>query len=254
MKFNINKNIAGTIIFLTVLGLGSFSGKAYGFQDVQSKERRPYQKTIRTRMPPSLFQEWIQKEFKGASTAWQTDWQTFVVEDDPKTDEYLVIARSQNRKWAFGAERQDCEKPEGLDEYKNDVAQGGTPIHLDVIVGIKKNRSFFRYQVQVYEGMYPLWKNPCYVWNLPPGSVKDPFYGKNYNMAVYSRNLTNQVYELVNHISEWRPPKKEKKIPVMKGPGQEIIGGAAELLTDEEKKLSTEEQEKILKMRRKERR
>ena len=249
------KNSVGTLIALSVLGLAftSFPGNAYAFHDVQTKARRPYQKAIRTRMPPSVFHEWVQKEFNAVGPEWQTAWQTFVVEDEPDADEYLVIIRSQDKKWAFGVEKEDCEKPENFEDLKAQVKEGGTPIHVDCIVGIKKRRSFFRYQINVFEPMYPFWKSPCYVWSLPPGSREDPFYSKNYNMAVYAGHLKEKIYELVStDASQWRPPKKVKKIPAIKGPGQELIGGDSEILTDEEKKLSITEQEKILKQRKKE--
>lgn len=239
-----------TLLSFGVLGL-ALASNGLAYKDVDVKQRKPVKKVIRTRMPPSMFQEWVQNEFKAWSGPWQTSWQTFVV-DDQDPDEYLVIARSQNRPWAFGEERKDCEKPENYEQLKSEVQAGGSPLHVDVVLGIKKKRSFFRYPVTVYEPMYPFWKSPCYVWNLPPGSLKDPFYSKNYNLAVYSDNLQENVYELVSDLSNWRPPKKVKRIFEMKGRGQELVGGEAELLTDEEKKLPVEEQEKILKKRQKE--
>lgn len=235
---------------MSVLG-ASLSMPAYAYRDVSVKERVPYKKVIRTRMPPSMFQDWVQKEFNASEDRWQTGWQTFVV-DDENQDEYLVIARSKDRPWAFGVERNDCEKPDNIETLVSQVKEGGTPVHLDCILSIKKNRSFFRYQVTVYEPMYPYWKNPCYVWNLPPGTAKDEFYNKNYNTAAYSKNLREQIYELAQNLSEWRPPRKAKKIAAMKGPGQELIGGGDEILTDEEKKLPIAEQQKILESRRKE--
>ena len=239
-----------SLIFLSALGLGFLPSKAHAFRDVQIKERRPFKKVIRTRMPPALFQEWIQKEFKNWESKWQTSWQTFVV-DDQADDQYFVIARTADRPWAFGVERQDCEKPDNFEDLIAQVQRGGTPVHLDCIVSIKKERSFFRYQVTVYEPMYPFWKNPCYAWSLPPGTSRDPFYSVNYNMSAYAQNLRERVYTLVGRASGWRPPKKAKKIAAMKGPGQELIGGEAELLTDEEKKLSIEEQEKEEKQKKK---
>ncbi|OGR85320.1 MAG: hypothetical protein A2901_04570 [Elusimicrobia bacterium RIFCSPLOWO2_01_FULL_54_10] len=238
-----------TLIFLSVFGLG-LCVKAYAFQDVNIKQKVAYKKSIRTRMPPSIFQDWVQKEFQASSSRWQTSWQTFVV-DDQDEDEYFVIARSQDRPWALGVERADCEKPQGFDTLLKQVKEGGTPLHMDCIVGIKKERSFFRYQVTVYEPMYPFWKSPCYVWNLPPGSSKDEFYEKNYTLSAYSDNLRDQVYNLVQNLSEWRPPKTARKISAMKGSGQELIGGESDLLTDEERKLPIKQQEKILENRRK---
>ncbi len=239
------------IIFLTVLGFG-FTTSAFAYQDVSLKERKAYKKVIRTRMPPSMFQDWVQNEFKTASKRWETNWQTFVVDDqnDRNSDEYFLIARSQDKPWAFGVEKQDCEKPENFETLKSQVMEGGSPVHLDCVVGIKKNKSFFRYQVTVYEPMYPFWKSPCYIWNLPAGSLKDPFYAKNYNMSKYSKNMADNIYALLSEsLSEWKPPKQTKKIPQMKGPGQELIGGESDTLTDEERKLPIQEQEKILKKR-----
>ncbi len=242
----------GAAIVAGLLSFAFMPGSAGALQDVRTKDRRPFKRVIRTRMPPSVFHNWIQDELKGAAPELLTGWQTFVVEDEPDADEYLVIARSQDKKWAFGIEKTDCEKPENYETLIAQVKDGGSPVHVDMIIGIKKNRSFFRYQVNVYEPMYPFWKNPCYVWNLPPGSSKDLFYGKNFNMAVYSARLRDQVYDMVSSdATSWRPPKKMKKIPAIKGPGQELIGGDAELLTDEEKKLSVKEQERILKQKKK---
>ncbi|OGR87294.1 MAG: hypothetical protein A3A86_08495 [Elusimicrobia bacterium RIFCSPLOWO2_01_FULL_60_11] len=237
-----------TLIFLSVLGLG-IRLPAYAFHDVDVKQRVPYKKVIRTRMPPSMFQDWVQKEFNASESRWQTGWQTFVVEDQGE-DEYLVIARSKDRPWAFGVERADCEKPGNFEALVSQVKSGGTPVHMDVVLSIKKNRSFFRYPVTVYEPMYPFWQNPCYVWNLPPGTSKDEFYGSNYNMSVYSRKLRDQVYELAQDLSGWRPPRKTKAIPAMKGPGKELIGSDVDLLTDEEKKLPKKEQEMLMEKRR----
>lgn len=237
---------------MTVMGFG-LATSAFAYRDVSLKERRAYKKVIRTRMPPSMFQEWVQNEFKAASGLWKTDWQTFVVDDqDPNSDEYFIIARTKDRPWAFGIEKNDCEKPENFETLKAEVDQNGTPVHMDCVLSIKKNKSFFRYQVTVYEPMYPFWKNPCYVWNLKPGTVKDEFYSKNYNMSVYARNLQDEIYELTSGLAEWRPPKKVKKISVMKGQGQELIGGESDQLTDEERKLPIQEQEKILKKKKKE--
>jgi hypothetical protein len=148
----------------------------------------------------------------------------------------------------------DCPQPENYNQLIQQITSGqGTPVQINVPIGIKKSRSWFRYVVTVYDPMYLYWKNPCYVWNLPPGKAKDKFYNKNYNMEAYAKNLKEQVYDLVKDFSHWSPPKKVKKIATMRGPGQELIGGGADdLLTDEEKKLPLAEQEKILQRKQKE--
>ena len=112
-----------TLIFMSVLGLG-LSFPAYALRDVDVKQRVPYKKVIRTRMPPSMFQEWVQKEFNASQGMWQTQWQTFVV-DDQNEDEYFVIARTKDRRWALGVERNDCEKPENFDALLDQVKRIG---------------------------------------------------------------------------------------------------------------------------------
>lgn len=218
------------------------------------KDRISYGKVIRTRMPPQLMIEQIQKRFEEVSPRWMTFWQTFVIEDDPSKDEYVVIARSVEKPWAIALLKPECSKPENYEKLLKDIESGGTPVRMNVLIGIKRTRSWFRYTVTVYEPMYSYWKDDlCYEWNLPPEKSKDKFYGKNYTMRVYAKNLKKQVYELISIFGGWKSPKKLMKIPAMKGPGQELIGeGIDEMLTDKEKKLSVEEQEKIYEKRSKE--
>jgi hypothetical protein len=239
---------------LAVLVVGTaiiLSQTARASDETLIKDRRPFGKTIRTRMPPQILIDVLQNDFNNMSIEWSTFWQNFVIEDDENKDEFVIIARSVPKLWAFGVLKEDCAKPENFEDLKKSVEKGGTPVRMDVLVGIRKKRSFFRYVITVYEPMHLFGRNPCYVWNLPPGKSGDKFYRENYTMEAYSKNLKKQVYDLVSRYSDWRPPKKVKKIPAIKGPGQELIGGEAEELTDEEKKLPLKEQEKILKERRK---
>ena len=97
--------------------------------------------------------------------------------------------------------------------------------------------------------MYPFWNNPCYVWNLPPGKSGDKFYKENYTMEVYSKDLGKKVYDVAENYADWKPPKKMKKIPAMKGSSEELLGGDSDVLTDDERKLPIKQQEKILKER-----
>lgn len=233
-----------SIIFLTTSAEAS---------DTMIKERIPYQKPIRVRIPPQLLIDALREEFQAKSPLWRTFWQNFVVEDDEVKDEFVIIARSVERNWAFGILREDCPKPYHYEQLRQQIEAGGTPVRLDVLVGIKRKRSFFRYVVQVYQPMYEYWKNPCYVWNLPPGMSQDSFYKENYTMKTYSDNLVKKVYDLVERYSKWRPPEQVTKIPAIRGRGEELIGGEAEDLTDEEKQLPLFEQEKILEKRRRER-
>ena len=223
-------------------------------EDIMIKERKTYGKSIRTRMPPQILIDAVQNDLNKMSPEWSTFWQNFVVEDDQDRDEFVIIARSVEKPWAFGVLKvgMECVKPDNFDDLKSAVEKGGTPVRMDMLVGIKKRRFFFRYTINVYDPMYPFWKNPCYTWNLAPGKAKDKFYSENYTMEVYAKNLKQKVYDLVSSYSSWKPPKKVKKIPAIKGPGVELIGGEAEGLTDEEKKLSIKEQEKILEQKKNE--
>ena len=231
------------------------ASNSFAATDLLIKERKQFGKTIRTKMPPQLMIDTLQKEFQAASPKWQTFWQTFVVEDDPSKDEFVIIARSVEKKWAFSLEKKDCPKPENYDQLIQEINTGGTPVRMDVLVGIKRQKSWFRYNVNVYEPMYEQWKNPCVLWSLPPGGLaKDKFYKDNYTTKVYAENLKNNVYDLVKVFADWKPPRNLKKIPAIRGSGQELIGGGSEdLLTDEEKKLPIKKQEKLLKKRIKER-
>ncbi len=220
-------------------------------KDTLIKERKSYGKVIRTRMPPQIMIETIQKEFNLNAPRWKTTWQTFVVEDDQDKDEFVIIARSYPKLWAFGLTNSDCPKPENYDQLTNDIPQGGTPVRMDMIVGVKRTRSFFRYIVTVYEPMYDYWKNPCFEWNLSPGKANDAFYKDNYNTREYAKNLSKLVYETVDDYGGWKSPSKLMKIPAMRGAGQELMGEEADTLTNEEKKLPIEEQEKLLEKRRK---
>ncbi|OGR96914.1 MAG: hypothetical protein A2902_00770 [Elusimicrobia bacterium RIFCSPLOWO2_01_FULL_64_13] len=223
------------------------AGPAAASDQAFLKDRVKYGRTIRTRMPPQIILETLQKELGSMSPAWRTFWQNFIIEDDEGKDEFVLIARSVEKNWALATLSGDCPKPENYDQLQKDVAAGGTPVRLDVLVGVKKKRSWFRYVIQVYEPMYPFWKNPCYGWNLPPGTSADPFYKDNYAMAVYSKNMSEEISKLADSLKKWKPPKKVRKIPVMKGPGQVLIGGETnELLTDDELNLPVSEQEKIL--------
>lgn len=224
-------------------------GNGFAATDVLIKERKPYGKTVRTRMPPQIMIDYVQSEFRASGKKWQTDWQTFVVEDDPSKDEYLIIARSVPKLWAFGLVEKDCPKPENYEQLSNDTHSGGTPVRLDVLIGVKRQKSWFRHTVTVYEPMYLYWKNPCYQWTLPPGKRADSFYKDNYTMSVYADNMKEKVFPIIKDLENWSPPKKEKKIPAIKGPGQETIGGATEQLTSDELKLPLEEQDKILRQR-----
>ena len=242
------------LVFLTLGFLVSSSPAAYSFDEMLIKNRKPYGKSIRTRMPPQVLIEAIQKDLDNRSLEWFTFWKIFVVEDDRDKDEFVIIARSSEKQWALGVLKDDCPKPENFEDLKKQVNEGGTPVRIDLLVGVKKNRSFFRYVINFYEPMYQFWTNPCYVWNLPPGTAKDKFYNENYTMGVYANNLRKMAYDLLSHYSEWKPPKYVKRIPVIKGPGQELIGGEAEeFLTDEERKLPLWEQERILEKRKAER-
>lgn len=239
-------------VFLCAVLLFSIELNA-SISDVLVQERKQFGKPIRTKMPPQLIIDTLQKQLDAVSPGWQTFWQNFVVEDDELKDEYLIIGRSVEKRWAFGVLDEDCPKPENFEQLKSEVRSGGTPVRMDLLIGIKKKRAWFRYVVNVYEPVYPYWKNPCYVWNLPPELSKDKFYNENYTMKVYSENLRKKVYLLVSELSGWKPPKQVEKIPAIKGSGKELIGGEAEELTDEEKALPLAKQEKILEKRRKER-
>lgn len=219
--------------------------------DTAIKERIPYKKPVRVRIPPQLLIDAIREEFQSKSPLWRTFWQNFVVEDDEIKDEFVIIARSVERNWAFAIIKEDCPKPFTYERLVEQVSTGGTPVRMDVLVGIKRKRSFFRYVVQVYQPMYEHWKNPCFVWNLPPGMAQDNFYKENYTMKSYSENLSKKVYDLVERYSRWKPPKQVTQIPAIRGKEVELIGGEAEELTDEEKLLPIFEQEKILEKRKK---
>lgn len=218
--------------------------------DQALKEREQFGKSIRTKMPPQLMIDAIQKELKLRSPGWKTSWQTFEVEDDDHKDEYVIIARAVEKPWLFSMVKDDCPKPANYELISDTKSLMGQ--RMDVLIGVKRKRSWFRYIVNVYHPMYPYWKNPCYMWSLPPGKANDPFYRENYTMKIYSDNLAKQVYALMEEMSSWKPPKDVKKIPVMKGKGVELIGGESELLTDEEKALPISEQQKILEKKRKE--
>ncbi len=219
--------------------------------DMLIKERRQHGKPIRTRMPPQIFIETIQKQFNANSPEWKTFWQNFTVEDDDVKDEFVIVARSYPKKWAFSLLNPNCPKPEDYDQFVNDIARGGTQVRMDALVGIRRSRSFFRYTVTVYEPLFDLWKNPCYEWSLAPGTANDAFYKDNNTTKVYADNLSKQTYEAVSAFDGWKSPKKLMKIPAIRGAGQELIGAEADSLTDDEKKLSIEEQEKLLKKRKK---
>lgn len=243
------KSIVSTALLFSFL----ICQNGYSATDVNIKDRKPFSKTIRTRMPPQIVIEQIQAQFNAMSTGWGTSWQNFVIEDDPASDEFVIIARSVEKPWAFSLSKKDCPQPENYNQITQQITSGGTPVQINIPIGVKKNRSWFRYTVTVYDPMYLYWKNPCYIWNLPPGKAGDKFYNKNYNMEVYAKNLREQVYDVVKNFSEWKPPKKITKIAAMKGAGQELIGGNSdELLTEEEKKLPIAEQEKILERKQKE--
>lgn len=244
---NRTRQILVALTFLIALQ----TGLRADVKDVLIKERKAYGKVIRTRMPPQIMIETIQKEFNIMSVDWKTTWQTFVIEDDEDKDEYVIIARSYPKKWAFGLTNKDCPKPENYDQLISDIGQGGTPVRMDMMVGVRKTRSFFRYVVTVYEPLYDHWKNPCYEWNLAPGKSSDPFYKENFNTREYAKNLQKLVYETVSKYDGWKSPAKLMKIPAMKGAGQELMGVEAETLTDDEKKLPIDEQEKLLEKRRK---
>ncbi len=244
------RQILFSLSLLFAFQTGLFQARAE-VRDTLIKERKPYGKVIRTRMPPQVMIDAIQKEFNVNSTRWKTTWQTFVVEDDEDKDEFVIIARSHPRQWAFGLTNKDCPKPENYDQLINDIKQGGTPVRMDMIVGVKRTRSFFRYIVTVYEPMFDYWKNPCFEWNLSPGKSKDPFYKENFSAKEYARNLEKLVYETVDDYGGWKSPAKLMKIPAMRGAGQELMGAEAETLSDDERKLPIEQQEKILEKRRK---
>lgn len=213
------------------------------------KDRKKYKKSVRTRMPPQFIIENLQKSLNAKSSEWDTFWQSFVIEDEDGAKEFLFIARSVEKPWAFGLLSDDCIKPQNFAELDKQVFTGGTPVRMDIMIGIRKKRSFFRYVVKVYEPMYSYWDNPCYVWNLPPGKADDEFYNKNYNMKIYSENIKKEIYKLARKFRKWKPPKKVRRIPKMKGAGVELVGGEASGLTDEERNLPIEDQEKILKKR-----
>lgn len=239
-------------IILSAFIFGTFACSAFAAVDVAVKERKPYGKSIRTRMPPQIVIETLQQQFKRIGPEIKTEWNNFVVEDEAIGDEFLIIARTRERKWAFAMLLENCPKPQDYEILNAQVSQGGTPVRLDVLIGVKRKRSWFRYVVNFYEPMFQYWTNPCYVWNLPPGSAADPFYGKNYRADIYSKNLIRQVYDhMQDYLSNWKPPKKTKRIAQMKGPGQELVGEAAESLTEEERALPIDQQEKILNARRK---
>lgn len=218
--------------------------------DFLIKNRKPYGKTIRTRMPPQLIIENLQKELQANQPRLQTFWQNFVVENDEKNDEFVIVARSAEKLWAFGLLKPDCPKPQNYDELADKAKLSGTPVRLDAIIGVKKKRSWFRYVIQVYEPMYSHWQNPCYEWSLPADKNSDKFYKENYTLKVYSENLRKKIYDVVGNFSNWKPPKEVKKIPAMKGSGQDLMGGEADELTDEEKALPLDQQMKILERKR----
>lgn len=247
-----NTKLITQLLFSTIFLTGLTAPFLHADTDVLIKDRKQFSKSIRTRMPPQIIIDAIQKDFQSHSPVWKTFWQTFVVEDDELKDEFVIIARSMEKPWAFGMLKEDCPKPVNYEDLKNQVETGGTPVRIDVLIGVKRKRSWFRYIINVYEPMYIYWKNPCYTWNLPPGKAKDDFYSKNYTMQVYAENLREKVYDLVKEYNNWKPSKQVKKIPAMKGSGKELIGGEAEELTDDEKKLSISEQEKIIEKRKKE--
>lgn len=240
--------------FIATLGLAFLALQGATFAespDSLIKERKVYGKVLRTRMPPQVMIETIQKEFTAQSPKWRTFWQNFVIEDDEDKDEFVIIARSMERKWAFGLSNTGCTPPDNYEQLKNDISNGGTPVRMDAIIGVKRKRSFFRYTVTVYQPMYEHWKNPCFVWNLAPGTSKDAFYKENYNMQVYAENLVKDIYEVAKRYDGWKSPKNLQKIPAIRGAGYEYIGGEADTLTDEEKQLPMDQQEKLLEKRRK---
>lgn len=225
---------------------------AFAATDVTIKERKQFGKVIRTRMPPQIMIERIQQEFQSMSPYWKTFWNNFVVEDDDLKDEYVIIARSHEKEWSFRVLKEDCPKPENYDQLKSETEGAGSPVRMDALIGIKRTKSFFRYVITIYEPIYPYWTNSCFAWYLPPGTAKDPFYKTNYNMKVYSENMSKKIYDLVSRYGGWKSPKNLMKLPAMKGPGEELIGGGSETLTDAERALPLKEREKLSKKRMKE--
>lgn len=243
-KHLLKKFLFGLLLLLSIQII--YIPSTFAYVDISIKERVRYKKPIRTKMPPQIIIETVQKQFEALSPEWMTFWTNFVVEDDVENDEYIISARAVEKKWAFSLLKQDCPKPENYDQYIKDILTDGTPVRIDVILGIKKQKSWFRYQIQIYEPMYLFWTNPCYEWNLAPGTANDPFYSKNYTMKIYAENLRNKVFRQLSDFKDWKAPKKPKQIPIMKGQGKEIIGEGIEFLTEQEKQLPLSEQEKLL--------
>ncbi len=240
------------IVLIFILLLSAFFNlsirMAHATADIFIKERVPYKKSVRVRMPPQIMIDTIQKELQSRSPKWRTFWNNFVVEEDIDNDEFLIIARSEPKKWAFTSLNTKCIMPYEFPQYKSEFeSQGGSQVRMDVLIGIKRKRSWFRYEVNVYEPMYDYWKNDCFSWILPPGTGQDPFYSQNYNMKKYAETLRNDVYQMIEDMRKWAPPKLVKQIPIMKGSGIELIGGGSDDLTDEQRKLSIAEQNAILK-------
>src|SRR4051812_17932381 len=96
------------VLFLLISGLLLITSPLHAAIDDLIKERIPYGKTIRTRMPPQLVIENVQKVFNANSPKWKTFWQNFVVEEDPVKNEFIIIGRSVEKKWAFGMIKEDC--------------------------------------------------------------------------------------------------------------------------------------------------
>ena len=155
------------IVLIFILLLSAFFNlsirMAHATADIFIKERVPYKKSVRVRMPPQIMIDTIQKELQSRSPKWRTFWNNFVVEEDIDNDEFLIIARSEPKKWAFTSLNTKCIMPYEFPQYKSEFeSQGGSQVRMDVLIGIKRKRSWFRYEVNVYEPMYDYWKNDCF--------------------------------------------------------------------------------------------
>lgn len=240
---------AAVFLFSILLG---FSSNVFAVGEaVLIKNRVPYKKPIRMRMPPQVLIDTIQRELQLVAPSWRTFWNNFVVEDDMESDEYIIIARAVDKKWTFTLKKETCVQPPNYANFERDIKEnGGTDVNFNVLIGIQKKRSWFRYVVQVYEPMFPYKDDTCYLWSLPPGMAQDPFYSQNYRMDIYSKNMAENVYQLLDYMKKWTPPAKGMVVPKMKGAGEELISSEAdELLSEKELDLPIEEQRTLIEKR-----
>jgi len=113
----------------------------------------------------------------------------------------------------------------------------------------QKKKSFFQVRGERLRAHFPVLEKPLLPMEPARPTVKstDPFYKEKLLHGRLRQNLKTQLLELVKPYGDWKPPKKPKLIPAMKGSGHELIGGESREPHRRGKKLPLKEQEKLLK-------